>query len=162
MSCRETASALTVTVLFVVATSSAFAQKGAPQQVPPFVPEFRLQCHPTDPVKDVPPEDPSASPFGSGPWYVNDDRSLWATWQPLVSGEKGNRIMWIKPPGLELEITGRRLDGDAPPFRVEPNASYLNKGFEPNRLYFPTPGCWEITAVSGERELVFVVEVAAP
>ena len=162
MSLREIPSALILSLLCFATTGSALIQNGAQENVFPYVPEFRLQCHPTEPIKDVPPDDPSADPFGSGPWYLNEDRSLWAAWQPLSSGERGNRIMWIKPPGLEMEISGRRLDGDAPPFRVEPNASYLNKGFEPIRLYFPTPGCWEISAVSGERELVFVVEVAAP
>jgi hypothetical protein len=111
---------------------------------------------------DVPQDDPSADPFGNGPWYLNEDRSIWAAWQPLVSGKAGNRIMWIKPPGLKMEITGRRLDGEAPPLEVGRNSAYLSKGFEPNRLYFPVPGCWEVTATSGEEELVFVVEVKAP
>ena len=160
MSFRDISLALTLSLLCFATTGSALIQTGAP--VFPTVPEFRLQCHPTEPIKDVPPDDPSADPFGSGPWYVNEDRGLWAAWQPLTSHDRGNLIMWIKPPGVEMEITGRRLDGDALPFRLEPNASHLNKGFEPKRLYFPPPGCWKITAVSGESELVFVVEVAAP
>jgi hypothetical protein len=136
---------------------SALAQSG-----PPFVPEFKLLCHPTEPVKDVPPDDPSADPFGDGPWYVNNDRSIWAAWQTLVSDKTGNRIMWIKPPGQELQITGRRLDGQAPPLEVESTRSYVSRGFEPKRLYFPVPGCWEVTATAGEQELVFVAEVKAP
>jgi hypothetical protein len=113
-------------------------------------------------VTDVPPNDPSADPFGSGPWYVNEDRSIWAAWQPLVSGKGGNRIMWIKPPGHEIEISGRRLGGESPPLKVGSNRAYLDKGFEPNRLYFPVAGCWEITVASGQDELVFVAEVKAP
>jgi hypothetical protein len=113
-------------------------------------------------VKDVPPEDPSADPFGNGPWYVNDDRSIWAAWQPLVSGKEGNRILWIKPPGQRLEISGRRLDGETVRLEVKSNASYLTKGFEPNRLFFAVPGCWEVTATSGKEELVFVVAVNPP
>ena len=157
MACRELAGALTLTVVWFGVTVSTLAQTR-----PPFVPEFKLLCHPTETVKDVPPEDPSADSFGNGPWYVDDDRSIWAGWQPLVSGKAGNRIMWIKPPGQRLEITGRRLDGETAPLKVESNASYLTKGFEPNRLFFPVPGCWEVTATSGEEELVFVVEVYAP
>lgn len=157
MTPREIAGALALTVAWLGVTVSALAQAA-----PEFVPEFKLACHPTEPVRDVPPDDPSADPFGSGPWYLNEDRSIWAAWQPLVSGKAGNRIMWIKPPGLKIRITGRRLDGDAPPFEVERNSAYLSKGFEPNRLYFPVPGCWEVTATSGEEELVFVVEVKAP
>lgn len=148
----------TAMVLLVGTVSAVFSDSRA-QQVPPFVPEFPLACHPTEPVRDIPPEDPSAAPFGGGPWYVNDDRSVWASWQEMVPGEEGNRIMWIKPPGLELEITGRRLDGDALPLRVERNTTYLNRGFEPNRLYFETAGCWEVAAESGDNERLFVVEV---
>lgn len=154
---REIAAALTLTVVWFGGTVSALAQTA-----PPFVPEFKLLCHPTEPVKDVPPDDPNADPFGNGPWYVNQDRSIWAAWQPLVSGKAGNRIMWIKPPGLKVEITGRRLDGEAPPLKVESSGAYLGKGFEPARLYFPVPGCWEVTATSGEEDLVFVVEVKGP
>lgn len=151
-----------IVLLCLVGSSWSLGQDGAPQDVPPYVPEFTLQCHPTQPVRDDPPDDPSADPFGIGPWYVNDERSIWATSQQLVSDERGNRIMWIKPPGMRLEVTGHRLDGEATPLRVERNEAYLNKGFEPNRLYFETPGCWEITATAGDGELVFVVEVAAP
>jgi len=157
MGCREFAGALFLTVVSLRGTSSALAQTG-----PPFVPEFKLLCHPTQAVRDVPPEDPSADPFGNGPWYVNDDRSIWAGWQPLASGKAGNRIMWIKPPGQKLEITGRRLDGEAPPLELDRNDSYVSKGFEPNRLFFPVPGCWEVAATAGGQELVFVVEVKAP
>lgn len=148
---------LILTVLWFGLTGPAQAQTR-----PEFIPEFKLLCHPTEPVKDVPLNDPSADPFGNGPWYVNDDRSIWAASQPLFSDKSANRIMWIKPPGLKVEIIGRRLDGDASPLKVERNASYLRKGFEPNRLYFPEPGCWEVTARSGEKELVFVVEVNSP
>ena len=157
MTCREIAGALTLTVVWFGVTVSALAQTA-----PEFVPEFKLACHPTEPVRDVPPDDPSADPFGPGPWYLNEDRSIWAAWQPLVSGKAGNRVMWIKPPGLKIRITGRRLDGDTPPLEVERKAAYLSKGFEPNRLYFPVPGCWEVTATSGKEELVFVVEVKSP
>ena len=157
MTCREISGVLALAVVGFGVTVSALAQTG-----PPFVPEFKLLCHPAEPVMDLPPADPSADPFGNGPWYVNEDRSIWAAWQPLVSGKTGNRIMWIKPPGLKVAITGRRLDGEAPPLEVERNSSYLRKGFEPNRLFFPVPGCWEVTATSGEEELVFVVEVQSP
>ena len=142
---------------------AALTVSGLTQAQPEFVPEFRLPCHPTATVFDTPPKDPSADPFGNGPWYVNETRTLWAAGQPLVSGANGNRILWIKPRGLKIEIIGRRLDGDAPPLKVDVRASsaYLQKGFEPNRLFFSEPGCWEITTTSGKEELTFVVEVQA-
>jgi hypothetical protein len=147
-------------ILAVISLSAAvLAGAQTPQG---FVPEFKLLCHPTDAVMDVSPNDPSADPFGNGPWYVNESRSNWAAWQPLVSSKAGNRILWIKPRGAKIEITGKRLDGESEPLKVESTGAYLEKGFEPNRLYFPVPGCWEVTATAGEEELVFVVEVKAP
>ncbi|HEY7818140.1 MAG TPA: hypothetical protein VIG29_07980 [Vicinamibacteria bacterium] len=142
---------------------AALTVSGPTQPQPEFVPEFKLPCHPTSTVFDTPPKDPSADPFGNGPWYVNDARTLWAAGQSLVSGSNGNRILWIKPRGVKVEILGRRLDGDAPPLKVDgAPSSYLQKGFEPNRLFFSEPGCWEITATAGKEELSFVVEVQAP
>ena len=132
------------------------------QTTPEFLPEFKLPCHPSTTVFDTPPKDPSADPFGNGPWYVNEKRTLWAGWQPFASGTAGNRILWIKPRGAKIEIQGRRLDGDALSLKVERNSSYQEKGFEPNRLFFPEPGCWEITATSGKEELTFIVEVKTP
>lgn len=139
-------------MIVVSLAASGFGLAQTPTQTrPPFVPEFKLLCNPTHTVKEVPLEDPSADPFGEGPWYVNDDRSIWAGWQPMVPGDSGNRIMWIKPTALELKITGHRLDGEAAPFKVLRNDSYLGNGFEPNRLIFPEPGCWEVTATAGVR-----------
>ena len=76
-------------------------------------------CPVTPAVRAAPARDPNADPFGEGPWYVNADRTLWAwagsetgSW---VSGGRGNKVMWIRPRGTRLEVTGRRLDGNAPP-----------------------------------------------
>lgn len=70
--------------------------------------------------------------------------------------------MWIKPPGEKLEIAGRRIDGESSALEVEKIDSYVSKGFEPNRLFFPEAGCWEVTAKAGKEELVLVVEVKYP
>jgi hypothetical protein len=132
------------------------------QAVPEFVPEFKLPCHPSEPVWKEPSKDPSADRFGPGPWYVSENHTLWAAWQPLVSGTAGNRMMWIKPPGATIEIHARRLDGDAPPFKVSRKSAYVEKGFEANRLHFPEDGCWEVAATANSDELIFVVEVRKP
>jgi len=132
------------------------------QTTPEFVPEFKLRCHPAEPVKEAPPNAPSEEPLGHGPWYANEDRSLWAAWLPFAPGKAGNPVLWIKPPGQKIEVTGRRIDGEARPFKVRSRAAYLEQGFEPGRLYFSAPGCWEVTATSGGKEWSFVVEVQAP
>jgi hypothetical protein len=48
------------------------------------------------------------------------DRTIWAGWDAAssVSGGKGNKVLWIRPQGTQLKVTGRRLDTDAPPLKV--------------------------------------------
>jgi hypothetical protein len=68
---------------------------------------------------------------------------------------------WQKeyPPGLK--VTGRRLDGDAPPLLTlratnafpGPAAAMLAG------IYVPAPGCWEITGEYKSQKLSFVVWV---
>ena len=58
-----------------------------------------------------------------------------------------------------LMVTGRRLDGDAPPLLV---SKVTNALFVPNAalltgVYVPTPGCWEITGDYKGQKLSFVV-----
>ena len=58
----------------------------------------------------------------------------------------------------DLKVTGRRLDGDAPPLWVD---RVTNALFEPHAamltgVYVPTPGCWEITGEYKGQKLSFV------
>jgi hypothetical protein len=117
-------------------------------------------CPVTRPVKDQPPDDPNADSFGRGYWYINADRTIWVglpgnqTWR--VGGEK---VIWIRPQGTELVITGERLDGPAPPLRADIPCCYPT-GFQVTGLIFPTEGCWEVTAKAGDSELRFITKVA--
>ncbi len=117
-------------------------------------------CPVSTPVTEAPPDDPNADPFGSGPWFANADRTLWAFWgagwQP---GLNGNKVIWIRPAGAPLEVTGRRLDGESAPLRVDIPTGY-GTGFQVTGVYVPAEGCWEVTARAGESRLQFVVEVA--
>jgi hypothetical protein len=65
---------------------------------------------------------------------------------------------WRGAPG-ELRITGRRLDGTAPPLRAELPDGYGEQGFKPSGVYFPTEGCWEVTGTLGDTRLTFVTKV---
>src|SRR5438876_481128 len=119
-------------------------------------------CLVSELVRAEPPRDPNADPFGPGPWYINADRSIWAGWDAghLVSGPKGNKVLWIRPQGTDLIVTGRRLDSDdAMPHRVEIPCCYPN-GFQASALYLPTSGCWEVTARAGGRKLQLVLAVS--
>ena len=67
-------------------------------------------------------------------------------WQTSVSGP--------------FRITGRRLDGDAPPMWGDgATGQVVPPGFHATALVFPTVGCWEVTGRVGDASLTFVVEV---
>jgi len=85
---------------------------------------------------------------GGGGWVTRD-------------GALAMKIGWTRAiPGL-LVVSGHRLDGDAPPLRVEMVPS-RKVGFQGTALIFPTLGCWDISAqVSDvqESKLTFVTYV---
>jgi hypothetical protein len=118
------------------------------------------ECRATAAVRAEPPRDPNADPFGSGPWYVNADRTIWAGWDAvrMRAGKKGNKVLWIRPSGTQLTVSGRRLDGNAQPMKPTIPCCYPT-GFQASGLAFPTEGCWEITAVAGTSQLTFVTKV---
>jgi hypothetical protein len=77
-----------------------------------------------------------------------------------VAGER-TKTAWFRPARTKLQVTGRRLDGDAPPLFVEtsPTGDEYRQMFQPSIMIFPTAGCWEITAKAGASEARFVVKV---
>jgi hypothetical protein len=124
-------------------------------------------CSITEPVLTKPPEDSAVS--GSpedGYYYVNKDRSIWASawWTDqeetyLRAGQEGVKVGWFRPEGADLEITGQRIDAEAAPLEAHIPCCYPTR-FQATGLYFSTEGCWEITAKAAESELTFVVWVA--
>jgi hypothetical protein len=93
----------------------------------------------------------SVGPFGlwpdgtvvfkpGGPGFVTRDGGL------------GMKFGWTRGVPGKLTVSGRRLDGAAPPLMSEMNSGYGDIGFQASYLIFPTPGCWEVTAKVGERE----------
>jgi hypothetical protein len=61
----------------------------------------------------------------------------------------------------QLKVTGRRLDGDAPPLLVEKvtNALFVPHAAMLTGVWAPAPGCWEITGDYRGQKLSFVVWV---
>jgi hypothetical protein len=118
-------------------------------------------------VLDEAPKDRADSVVGY--WYTNTDRTIWAnvpaagwpaggtvyTRRGPVSGQK---TYWVRPKGTQLQIGGRRLDGAAPSVEADIPCCYPT-GFQIVALHFPTEGCWEVNARSGESELTFVTRV---
>jgi hypothetical protein len=103
----------------------------------------------------------SVGPFGlwpngtvvfkpNGPGFVTRDNAL------------GMKFGWTRGIRGTLSVTGHRIDGTAPPLRVDVKDGYGDIGFQASFLIFPTPGCWEVTAKLGEREdstITFVTRV---
>ncbi len=69
---------------------------------------------------------------------------------------------WKKEEYPELKVTGRRLDGDAPPLLTLPTTNAIGGDETAAMLtgvYVPAPGCWEITGDYKGEKLSFVVWV---
>lgn len=81
-----------------------------------------------------------------GPGFVDADGAL------------GMKLGWQRKRPGQLEISGKRLDAQAPPARA-----YINDrdelGHQPTYLVFPTAGCWEITGQIPRGFLKFVTFV---
>jgi hypothetical protein len=119
----------------------------------------RDACPVSQTVKDRPPDDPNASSFASpnGIWYANDRRTLWAWWWGKRSvGDY--KVLWVRPVGAQLKISGRRLDGKADPLRAHIPAGY-DHTYQSTALDFPSAGCWEIEGSAGDARLKFVVRI---
>ncbi|HUR34385.1 MAG TPA: hypothetical protein VM032_11365 [Vicinamibacterales bacterium] len=141
-------------VLLLVGVSTAVVAAAQRPQV--------ATCAVTAAVEAEGPADPGADFSGRAPWFISADRSIRAgadggRWR---AGEQGNKVMWIRPQGASLSVSGRRIDVEgAAPLRAHLPCCYRT-GFQASRLYFPSPGCWEITARSGRSELRFVARVS--
>jgi len=125
------------------------------------------ECPVTEPIWMKPPDDSAVldKPV-FGYYYANKDRSIltsaWWVEQDMTYlrvYEEGLKMGWFRPDGADLQITGRRLDGDAPPLEAHVPCCYPTK-FQATSLYFPTEGCWEVTAKANKSILIFIVTVA--
>ena len=79
-------------------------------------------------------------------------------------GALGMKFGWTRGIPGKFNVTGRRIDGDAPPLRFHTNQTNdaHSSGFIASYLIFPAPGCWEVTAQIGDRvesKITFVTRV---
>ena len=122
-------------------------------------------CPLTEPTWAKFPEDSAIQdPPVYGYYFINEDSSIWASawWTKedenyLRAGED-IKVGWFRPAGAELEVTGQRLDGEAPPLEFHAPCCYPTR-FQASGFIFPTPGCWEVTARADDRKLSFVIWV---
>ena len=123
-------------------------------------------CPITEPAWIKPPEDSAVqNPPEYGYYFVNEDSSIFASawWArpgeaTLSKYENEFKVGWFRPEGADLEITGQRLDASAPPLEAHIPCCYPTR-FQSSGLYFPTEGCWRVTARADDSELTFVVQV---
>src|SRR5919197_4700408 len=113
-------------------------------------------------IYDRPPRDPN--PFypdiGFNTWYINADRTIWATVGSEGFRQGENKVIWIRPSGAQLIVTGQRLDARAAPLSADIPCCYPST-FQASGLTFPTSGCWQVTAKAGTAELQFVALVGS-
>jgi hypothetical protein len=165
---RSITACLLACIVLSGCTAIDIVDSGLPAQTPgpaPLESPTAMGCPVTEPSWAKPPEDDAIpEPPVFGYYYVNPDRSIWASawWtdsdDPLRVSEEGLKTGWFRPAGAALEITGRRLDGQAPALEVNVPCCYPTR-FQASGLYFPTEGCWEVIAKAAGSELRFVVKV---
>ena len=119
-------------------------------------------CSVTQPIEANPPTVvPDGRPFiGPGLFYVSPDRQVWAQDWGWTSWPGTRKVLWLKPLGAPLELRGRRLDAEAPPLRISSSGDD-RWDYQASHLIFPTEGCWEIVAQSGNSVLRFVMYIHA-
>lgn len=102
-------------------------------------------------------------------WTALHNDGVWAG-LPLNPDGYTQKIMWWSSlydlpnePEPALVVTGRRLDGDAPPLRFYGATNAFAKDIGDAMLTgveFPTLGCWEVRGEYKKNELKFVVWLA--
>lgn len=131
--------------------------KGVPQTCPVTLPSQPLF---------TPPPGQSADPAeGDGDyWYGTNDLWTGLSLDGVWPGEQ--KVFWWSKsynvsaePLPALEVTAKRLDGDAPPATVDRATN--GAGAMLDVITFPTSGCWQITGQYKGHSLSFVVWVRA-
>ena len=144
-------------VLSILACSpetDAPAVSPAPAEQPAARPE---DCPLTAPVSWRPSDAPGRDPLPHGPYFRSPDGRIATSAQPHWH-TGGMKVLWLKPVGSRLEVSGRRLEGPAPPLRAEVPQGYPGD-YQASGVFFPTSGCWEVEARADGSILQFVVYV---
>jgi len=171
-------SVLRAVVLISLVALTATGQKNSRQQPPVEREPVPASC----PVTVIP-----AKPFTPPSPYEIDGSGFWLGTEKLWTGLPKSGIVWDwapHAPGHEhevqpltgktfwasvdfnwreeyppaIKVTGKRLDGDAPPLlTLRPTNAFPGPGAAMLvGVYMPTPGCWEITAEYRGEKLSYV------
>jgi hypothetical protein len=115
-------------------------------------------CPVTTPVKANAPPDVNADPVSGGYWHISADRQLWAPAATPGTDSTGVGRYWVRPAGMPLEFSARRLDVPGSPIFSRERDGYPT-GFYFGSLDIPSEGCWEVTATAGFSSLTFVTQI---
>ena len=123
----------------------------------------RAACPTTKPIRDVHGTYECPGNFGSDGLLVTVEPEIefrrGGAGYVLSDGSYGWKVAWCRKVKGKLSISGRRLDGSAPPLRSQIGADNGQPGFVPTYVIFPTVGCWEITGRVGRTKVTFVTHV---
>lgn len=162
--------ALRLAVLISVVAFTAVGQQNSPQQRSVAPTSCQVTVPPT--TRFIPPgEHELRNSFWLGTeklWTsLRKSGEIWG-WGPHGPGapDLTAKIFWgsvdfdyHRKEDYDLKVTGRRLDGNAPPLVVDKvtNALFVPHAVMLTGVYVPTPGCWEITGDYKGQKLSFVV-----
>lgn len=119
-------------------------------------------CPVTRPNASVPPGSTFGAEFhGNGLLWVGLQPANVVVDEPQPNGAVWQKFGWFRGVVGTLTITGRRLDGPAPPLTADVPDGYGDRDFQSSGIHFPTAGCWEVTGRAGDATLTFVTLVLA-
>jgi hypothetical protein len=147
---------LTGAVLISVATATAGSRAASAQRCP----VSKTSSHPV----------PGRPSFNFGNARIAVDLPKAATFIAVPNGRSGRAFIqsdgWIRTKlgwfttGETPRVTGRLIDGTGRRLRADVGPrSYAGGPFYPSLLYFPSLGCWRITATAGGAHLTAIVNV---
>jgi hypothetical protein len=168
---------ISLVVLTAKAQQNSVQQSGTQPRsgVPASCPVTTPPAHPFTPPAWSEPGDDSFWLGSEKLWTEGSKSGVWE-WEPHKPGHEHEvqpltvkiswgsvDYYWRKEPRPNLTLTGRRLDGEAPPLLLMPMTNIAGPnarhGFMLSGVYVPTPGCWEITGEYNGQKLSFVVWV---
>ena len=167
---------LRLSLLISVLAFTAVGQRNSPEQRPVAPPSCPITLPPAVPF--TPPGEHKMGPDDNSFWLGTE--KLWRAlpksgevwgWAPREPGHEHDltaKLFWgsvdfdyHRKEDYSLKVTGRRLDGDAPPLVVDKvtNALFVPHAAMLTGVILPAPGCWEITGDYKGEKLSFVVWV---
>jgi hypothetical protein len=150
----------------VVAVAVLALAGGAAQSEATVSPGAGAQCPVTIPNGDHPPEWVGSDRIhGNGKLWTFLEPDGIERWDPADKGADGtyfNKYGWLTHVEGRLTVTGRRLDGPAPPLRIQVNGPgwWSHLAAQPYSFFaatwWTTMGCWEITGKVGNTSLTVI------